>query len=74
MAYTAADIEMANDHIAQGERHVAQQLELIARLRSRNLPTGEAEEFLEEFRATLVEHRSHRDLMLRSMEADSKEP
>jgi negative regulator of genetic competence, sporulation and motility len=67
MAYTAADIQMAEHHIAQGEQHVVRQEELISRLRQRGLPTNEAENLLEEFRATLAEHRAHRDLMVSSL-------
>jgi hypothetical protein len=65
--YTAADLEMVNKHIAQGERHIVQQEELITRLRSKGLPTDQAEELLAEFEATLHEHRSHRTLMMTSM-------
>lgn len=67
MAYTAADLRMVNDHIAQGETHVIHQEELISRLRARGLPTDKAEDLLEEFRATLHQHREHRTLMARSM-------
>jgi hypothetical protein len=71
MAYTAADIQMAEHHIAQGEQHVVRQEELISRLRQRGLPTNEAENLLEEFRATLAEHRAHRDLMVSSLGGES---
>ena len=66
--YTAADLRMVDKHIAQGERHVVQQEELISRLLSRGLPTDQAEDLLAAFGATLHEHRSHRALMVRSME------
>jgi negative regulator of genetic competence, sporulation and motility len=64
MAYSSADLEMVDRHIAQGERHVTQQEELVARLRSHGLPTDEAENLLEEFRALLLQHREHRRVML----------
>lgn len=64
MAFTAADLQMVDDHIAQGERHVSEQEELVEWLRSRGHPTEVAEELLAEFRATLVQHRAHRDRML----------
>lgn len=67
MAYTAADLQMVDDHIAQGEKHVIHQEELISRLRARGLPTDRAEDLLEEFRQTLHQHREHRTLMVRSM-------
>ena len=67
MAYSLADIRMADRHIALGEQHVVRQEELISRLRQRGLSTEKAEELLEEFRASLSEHRSHRALMVTSM-------
>jgi len=63
MAYTMADIEMVDRHIAQGERHIVQQEHLISRLRERGLPTAEAEDLLQRFRESLHEHRAHRELM-----------
>lgn len=67
MAYSAADLEMANHHVAQGERHVSMQEALIARLRDHGLPTAAAEELLVEFQAILQQHRAHRDMMSRSL-------
>jgi hypothetical protein len=55
---------MVEDHIAQGERHVARQREILAFLRSRGYPTDQAEWLLAEFEATLLQHREHRELML----------
>ena len=64
MATSEAELRMVDDHIAQGERHVSRQEELVAWLKSRRLPTAQAEELLEEFRATLAQHRQHRDRMM----------
>ena len=66
MAYTAADLRMVDDHIAQGERHVTRQEEIVALLRSRGHPTEVAEQLLAEFQSTLRQHREHRELMRRS--------
>jgi hypothetical protein len=66
MVYTAADVEMANRHVAQGERHIVQQEGIISRLLLRGLPTGEAEDMLEELRVTLTQHRDHRTIMVSS--------
>jgi len=66
MAFSAADLQMVDDHIAQGERHVSRQEELVAWLKSKGHPTDMAEQLLEEFRATLIQHRAHRDVMLHS--------
>jgi hypothetical protein len=70
MAYSAADLKMVDDHIAQGERHVSRQEELLAWLRSREYPTEMAEELLAEFQATLIHHREHREQMLNESDAD----
>jgi hypothetical protein len=64
MAFTAADLQMVDDHIAQGERHITRQEEIVAWLQSRGHPTEMAEDLLTEFEATLAQHREHRELML----------
>ena len=71
VAYTAADIKMVEDHIAQGERHIIQQEELITRLTERGLPTESADELLAEFRALLQQHWDHRTEMLRSIQGEA---
>lgn len=63
MAYSAADLRMVDDHIAQGERHVVNQEALISRLRQRGLPTETAEKLLDEFQSLLAQHRAHRSLI-----------
>lgn len=74
MAFNEADLRMADNHVAQGERHVARQLEIIAWLRERGHPTETAENLLTEFRSTLVQHRTHRDLMRMESEPDPLRP
>ena len=64
MAFSAADLKMVDDHIAQGERHVTRQEEIVAWLRSKGHPTEIAEQLLAEFQSTLLQHRAHRDLMM----------
>lgn len=49
--------------IAEGERRIAQQMLLIAGLRSRGLPTAESEKLLGLFVATLKQWNGHRDLI-----------
>ena len=71
MTYSAADLQMVEDHIAQGRRHVLQQEQLIVRLRTRGLPTDKAEDLLAEFEATLQQHRHHRELMIRNMAGEA---
>ena len=64
MAFDPADLRMVDDHIAQGERHVTRQKEIISWLSSRGHPTEMAEQLLEAFQATLLQHRAHRERML----------
>ena len=71
MAYSAADLRMVDAHIAQGERHVKRQEEIVEWLKSRGHPTEVAEQLLAEFQSTLVQHRSHRELMLRANETSA---
>jgi hypothetical protein len=68
MAYTRADLAMIDEHIAQGERHVIQQEELITRLRTHGLPTDVAEDLLADFRSLLHQHWEHRTLVLMDLE------
>ena len=72
MAFSAADIQMVNDHINQGMRHVARQEELVAWLRERGHPTDMAEQLLAEFEATLLQHREHRELMMHDRHLDAE--
>jgi len=59
MTYSKADLEMAHDHVAQGERHVALQKQIITHLRELGGSTQLAEELLREFESTLRTHREH---------------
>lgn len=52
MTFSAADLRMADAHIAQAERHISRQEELIAWLQSRGHPTEMAKRLLEDFEAT----------------------
>jgi len=72
MTYSADDVRMVEEHIVQGERHIVRQQELIDRLRGRGLPTGSAEELLEEFRETLKQHWDHRTAMLEAISVSRK--
>jgi hypothetical protein len=67
VAYSAADLQMIDDHIAQGERHVVRQEELITRLRSHGLPTDAAEQLLVDFRLLLQQHWEHRALVAKDL-------
>ena len=67
MRYTQADLDMANRHVADAERHVIRQEEIISGLRMKNADTALAEELLAEFNATLRVHRHDRDRMAAQM-------
>jgi hypothetical protein len=61
MPANETELEMTQRHVADGERHIALQREIIARLQGLGGDTGIAEQLLEEFEATLRDHRAHRD-------------
>ena len=61
MAYTPADLETAERHIAQAEQDIAEQERLVSRLRLKGLPTEAADELLSTYRSLLEMHRDHRD-------------
>ena len=67
MSYTQQDLNMAVRHVAEGERHVAQQERILSELRLRGQPTEIAEKLLEEFRQTLEQHKEHRDYIEASL-------
>lgn len=58
-------LEMAQRHVAQGERHVEAQRRIIAHLRELGGSTVVAEQLLNEFEDLLAVHKSH----LRQIEA-----
>jgi hypothetical protein len=55
----AEQIGMIRRHIAVGERHVASQRAIVRRFIELGANTRLAEDILEEFEATLAEHRHH---------------
>ena len=67
--YTRADLDMADRHIAQGERHIVQQEQLVTSLRLKQLPTAAAEAQLVTLNATLVQHRAHRAAIAEALDA-----
>lgn len=64
MADHPTDLALAEAHVAQGERHVARQKEIIAELRLAGRPTALAETLLASFEQALASHISHRDRIL----------
>jgi hypothetical protein len=53
------ELEMVERHIRAGERHVANQQEIVAFLRSHNYPSEQAEELLDNLTDLLRLHREH---------------
>jgi hypothetical protein len=68
MTFSADELRMVDAHIAQGERHLARQAEIVAFLANRGHATELAEQLLSEFESTLLRHRAHRERMLHSNE------
>ena len=61
MAYTQSDLDMADRHVAQGERHIVEQRERIEKLADHGHPTEEAEHLLAMFEDLLRQHVAHRE-------------
>lgn len=53
------EIEMVRRHVAEGERHVRLQHEIIDHLRALGAPTEVAEQLSVQFEELLVMHRGH---------------
>jgi hypothetical protein len=54
-----SELEMVTRHVAEGERHVALQQQIVAHLGEIGASTAMAEDLLVEFRSTLGRHRAH---------------
>jgi hypothetical protein len=67
-SYTQATLAMADRHIAQGERLIVEQEELLSSLLLKGLPTKEGEKLLALINETQVEHRQHRDAIAAALE------
>ncbi|AVA25189.1 hypothetical protein [Rhizobium sp. NXC24] len=70
MAYTQADLDMTERHIAQGEQHISDQEIMITKLRIGHIDTEGAERMLVIFNQMLQIHRRHRDMIAAALEDD----
>jgi hypothetical protein len=59
MALSESELEMVARHVAEGERHVSLQEQIVSHLGEIGASTDMAEELLVEFRSTLGRHRAH---------------
>jgi len=60
--------EEAEQHVAQGKRHIAEQEDRIMDLARHGYDTTEARKLLDNFYATQVLHIQHRDRIRKEME------
>jgi hypothetical protein len=60
----SADLALANSHVAEGERHIVRQREIIAEFQRAGHPTALAETLLGSFEQVLATHLAHRDRIL----------
>jgi hypothetical protein len=72
MAYTQEDLERARRHVAEGERHVVSQEEIVSRLEVQGHPTEFARELLAEFNSTLADQRRHLHLIEADLEVSGE--
>ena len=59
MGAEETELEMVQRHVWKGERHLAAQRALIARLTTSGLPIEEAEVLLATFQDTQRQHKAH---------------
>jgi hypothetical protein len=59
-------LQRIEDHVLQGEIHVARQRDIIALKRRRLQPTALSEKILRTLEASLALHREQRDRLLRT--------
>ena len=69
MATLLPDLALADAHVAEGERHVVRQKEIIEELRLGGHSTALAESLLVSFEQTLASHHAHRDRILAELSA-----
>jgi hypothetical protein len=62
-----AHLRRADRHIAEGERRIAAQAELVKRMRKELQPLGPAEELLRLLRETMVEWQRHRAMIVAAL-------
>jgi hypothetical protein len=65
--FYARGLSQADQDIAKGKRHVAEQRERVARMRENGLDTAEAERLLSRFEAILEEMLRHKAMILERM-------
>jgi hypothetical protein len=63
-----AHLRLADRHIAAGELRIDAQVALVERMRVALQPLGPAEDYLALLRATMVEWRHHRSMILAALE------
>jgi hypothetical protein len=62
-----AHLRLADRHIAEGELRIAAQVALVDRMRAALLPLGPAEDYLALLRATMVEWKLHRGMIVAAL-------
>lgn len=66
----SAHLQQARRHVAEGERHVRQQRELIAHLERLGLPSSQARDLLMTYEHLLELHTADRDRLANHLAGD----
>jgi hypothetical protein len=72
--YTTADLERAERRIAQAERNLSRQAEIVSGLANAGHATELALELLHEFEASVFEYRGHLDRVRRLLNPEGQPP
>jgi hypothetical protein len=71
-AFYQCALARTEDHILMTEKHVARQRLIIAEKQQGGTDSGLSQSLLETFEMLLVQHKGHRDSLLRSLAEFSK--
>jgi nitrate/nitrite-specific signal transduction histidine kinase len=69
MRHTLADLEIAQRHVDEGERRIAEQRKRVKQLAAKDLPTDEAIVLLGVLRDALSDMCRHRDAIAKDVNA-----
>ncbi len=72
-AFYESALVQTEQHVRKGEAHVMRQREIVAEKVQKGLECGSSNSLLATFEALLVEHKAHRDSLVKSLAGFSEE-
>lgn len=72
LLYTVDDLELAEERVARGERHVEEQEQLLILLEGAGAATEEVRESLRSYKSSLLLYRQQRDRIRAQLDAATR--